>query len=205
MDRIFNYDNAFFRAVNKIVDAAYVSILWILCSLPVITLGASTTALYYTVHHALRGSRGYIGQSFWSAFKSNFKQTTQIWLIMAGLFVLLLIDSRITYVFSGQEQLAGILYYFFRILMFFWFVWCISIFVYSATFENGIKDTIKNAGVIALSNLWQSIFVIVLLIAALLFVCLLPIVIIVAPAGFMYVYDLLLDRIFQKYMPKDGA
>ena len=64
MNNIFNYDNGFFRVVNKIVDGFWASILWFIFSLPVVTFGASTTAFYYTVHKSLRGNRGYVWRSF---------------------------------------------------------------------------------------------------------------------------------------------
>ena len=69
MDDLFNYDNKFFRFMNKVADGFYVSILWILFCIPIVTAGASTTALYYTVHKSLRRNRGYVWKNFWESFK----------------------------------------------------------------------------------------------------------------------------------------
>lgn len=46
----FNWDNIVFQMLGKLVDCVWVSILWVICCIPVFTIGASTTALYYTVH-----------------------------------------------------------------------------------------------------------------------------------------------------------
>jgi len=40
----FNLDNAFFTALGKLVDSVWVSLLWLVCCIPVVTIGASTSA-----------------------------------------------------------------------------------------------------------------------------------------------------------------
>lgn len=203
MNNIFNYDNGFFRVVNKIVDGFYASILWVLFSLPVVTFGASTTAFYYTVHKSLRGNRGYIWQSFWSSFKSNFKQVTKIWLVMLAVFAFLFADARIMFTSLKAGSQLGMLYYVFCFLLFFWAIWCVYLFAYSARFENGMKATMKNAGFIALLNLPWSLLVLALLLAGMLIIYLSPIMVTLVPAGVMYLYDMFLEKIFRKYMTEE--
>lgn len=43
----FNYDNPVWRFIGKLGDLILLNILWIVCSIPVFTIGASTTAVYY--------------------------------------------------------------------------------------------------------------------------------------------------------------
>ena len=62
----FNWDNIVFQMLGKLVDCVWVSILWVICCIPVFTIGASTTALYYTVHKSIRGDRGYTTRTFFS-------------------------------------------------------------------------------------------------------------------------------------------
>ncbi len=203
MNNIFNYDNGFFRVINKIVDAFYVSILWVLFSLPIITFGASTTALYYTVHKSLCGDRGYVWRSFWNSFKSNFKQTTKIWLILAVLFAFLFADSRIMYVFLQQGSKLGALHYFFYFLLFFWAVWTVYIFAYSARFENSMKATMKNAAILAVLHLPWSLLLLLILLAGGLAVYLSPILITIVPSGAAVLYHMFLEKIFRKYMSEE--
>ena len=203
MNQIFNYDNGFFRAVNKMVDGLWVSILWMLFSIPIITFGASTTAFYYAVHKSLRGDRGYIWRCFWSSFKSNFKQTTKIWLMMMVIFAFLFVDSRIMYTYAQQGSKIGMMYFFFLILMVFQTVWGIYIFTYSAWFENGFKYTIKNAGIIAVLNLPWSILALALLAVGTLIVFISPITVTFIPTVVMYLYDIFLEKIYRKYMTKE--
>ncbi len=203
MNNIFSYDNGFFRVVNKIVDGFWASILWFVFSLPVVTAGASATAFYYTVHKSLRGNRGYIWRSFWDSFRSNFKQVTKIWLILLVVFAFLFADYRIMFVLLKQGSRLGMLYYVFFILMLFWAVWSVYIFAYSARFENGLKNTIKNAGIIALLNLPWSVVVLVLLLAGMLLIYLSPITVTFVPTVVMCLYDMFLEKIFRKYMSEE--
>ena len=61
---MFSYDNKVFDVINKIVDWLFVSLLWLLFSLPVVTVGASTTALFETVHKVIRRGKGYVWRTF---------------------------------------------------------------------------------------------------------------------------------------------
>lgn len=69
-------NNKFVYISNKIADMVIVSVLWLVCSLPVITAGASTSALYHAVIKAVREDKSYAASSFWDAFKMNLKQST---------------------------------------------------------------------------------------------------------------------------------
>ncbi len=189
--------------MNKVADGFFLCILWTVFSLPVFTLGAATTALYYVVHKSLRGNRGYVWKGFWYSFKSNFKQTTIIWLIMMVVFAFLFTDYQIMSAFLEKGSPLGMLSYFFFILMIFWSIWCVYIFTYSARFENGIKATLKNAIIIAIINLPWSVLVFVILAASLLAMYLVPFMLLVLPAAVMYIYDIILEKIFRKYMSEE--
>lgn len=106
--------------------------------------------------------------------------------------------------FAEQGSKLGILYYFFLFLMLFWAVWCVYIFTYSARFENGLKQTMKNAGLIALLNLPWSFVVLAILLVGMLVAWLSPISIVFVPSAGMWLYDMFLENIFRKYMsPED--
>lgn len=82
MDSIFSFDNPVWNFIGKIVDMLLLTIVWAVCSLPVFTIGASTTALYYVMLKLAEDKEGNIFQSFFRAFRENFKQSTVCWLIM---------------------------------------------------------------------------------------------------------------------------
>ncbi|MDD3367642.1 MAG: YesL family protein [Lachnospiraceae bacterium] len=89
--RIFNYDNPVFRAINKIGSIWVLNILWVLCSIPIVTMGASTTALLYSCMK-LQKDEGYPTKNFFKSFRENFGQATGIFLLYAVVGALLMGD-----------------------------------------------------------------------------------------------------------------
>ena len=79
-DRFFDLDNVVWRTIDKIGKIFLLNLLWLICSLPVFTIGASTTALIYT-SMKLSDNEGYWHQNFFSSFKENFKQATALFFI----------------------------------------------------------------------------------------------------------------------------
>lgn len=118
MNRLFNMDNGFFRVISKIVDCVYLSIIFLLTCIPVFTIGASMTALYYTVQKSLRHDRGYVSQEYWHAFKTNFKQATVIWLIVLGVGLLLFSDIKIMQAIDEAGKAIGKMSVFFSVVLF---------------------------------------------------------------------------------------
>ena len=56
--RFFSYDSKFGRLFLKISYACCLNVLWFICSLPIVTIGASTAALYYVSLKIVRGEEG---------------------------------------------------------------------------------------------------------------------------------------------------
>ena len=89
MGNLFNFDNPFFRTINKLVDVVWLNIIFVVFSLPVFTIGASVTAMMSVTMKMARDKEGYMWQGFWKAFKQNFKQSTIIWLLVILVSVVL--------------------------------------------------------------------------------------------------------------------
>lgn len=203
MSGLLSFDNKFFTAIDKLLNVFYISVLWIVFCIPIFTIGASCTAMYYTVNKVLRHSRGYVFKEFWGAFKSNFKQSTIIWLILLALGILLGVDCWIMRAQANAGFSYGKIYIFFAIMIVFEFVWAMYIFPYIARFENTTKAIMKNAALIAVANLpWTLLCVVIF--AAFLFVdYLLPFLIIFLPAAFTLCLNLILEKVFRKYMSEE--
>ena len=88
----FNYDNPVWRFIGKFGDLIILNVLWFVCSIPIFTIGASTTAVYYVTLKLARNDDGYTIRSFFKSFKENFKQATIIWLIMLAVGLILGFD-----------------------------------------------------------------------------------------------------------------
>ena len=202
----FNWDNIVFQMLGKLVDCVWVSILWVICCIPVFTIGASTTALYYTVHKSIRGDRGYTTRTFFGAFRDNFKAATLPYLIWLAVMIILGCDAYITYQVLKTGSMKGAFFYFFLIMIAVAIMWSAFLFPYIARFENTVKITLKNAILMELRHLPWSLLIIILLLLAIFLTWLIPIFVFLMPACIVLIFDLILERIFRMYMsPEDLA
>ena len=62
-------DNVVTRALTKICDMICLNIVWLICCIPIVTIGASTAALYSVMLKMVKNEEGYIFRSFFKAFK----------------------------------------------------------------------------------------------------------------------------------------
>ena len=95
--RFFSVDNVVWRFIRKIGYLWILNILWVVTSLPVFTIGASTTALYYTCLKIVRNEEGNVTKTFFKSFKENFRQATVIWLILFVIGSFLAFDFYVLY------------------------------------------------------------------------------------------------------------
>lgn len=202
----FSFDNKIFGALGKAVDCVILSVLWLVCCIPVITIGASSTALYYTVHKSIRGNRGYTTKNFFSAFKDNFKPATLSWIVAFVVQIVLSLDAYIMWQVLQTGNNMGAFFYFFLILIAFSIGWVVYTFAYIARFENTVKITLKNAVLMELRHLPWSLLIIILFLLAIFLTWLIPILVFLMPASIVLMFDLILERIFRMYMsPEDLA
>ena len=83
--------------------SAYLNILWLICCLPIVTIGASTTALFYvTLKMAEDRDDGLTGM-FFRAFRQNFLPATKLWLVLLGAGAFLAMDGYIVWHIWSQS------------------------------------------------------------------------------------------------------
>lgn len=200
MGEFFNTDNKVFQGLSKVVDCVCLSILWFVMCIPIVTAGASTTALYYTVNKVIRNNRSYLWKEYWSSFCANFKQAAVIELLLIFLYALLGFDCYVMFQTAKAGKSYGMFYIVFVVLMVFLSMWAIYLFPYIARFANTTKEVLKNTALIAVLNLGKTILLFVLSAAVLLFIYLFPVALFVVPAAFMLLVNYILEKIFVKYM-----
>ncbi len=100
MFALFSPESKVYQLVSKIVSSVWLNILWTLCSLPIFTAGAATTALHHVSLKLVRGEEGSLTKEFFRSFKENFKQAAAVWMILLVLGIVLAVDG---YVFSHMR------------------------------------------------------------------------------------------------------
>ncbi|MDP1442153.1 YesL family protein [Priestia megaterium] len=151
MSQLFNLDGPLLKFLSRSVDLVILNFLFLLFCIPIITIGASMTALYSVLIKMVRDEEKYIVKSFILSFKRNFTQSTIVWVIMLGCALLLLTNL----LFLGN--LSGVLKIFFvSMLIIFVFIYlCILLFIfpYMARYEDNIKRSILNSLLVGVFNL----------------------------------------------------
>lgn len=156
MGNVFSLDSPLFRLCSKIADIFLLNLIFVLTCIPVVTIGASVTALHFISMKMIKGEEGYIIRGFLKAFRENFKQATGLYLIMAflgavigtDLYFWMNLEGTFATVMSAISIGAGC----------FWFLGLIYVFALQATFENPVKRTLKNSFLIALQQLPVTLF-----------------------------------------------
>ncbi|MBR1623487.1 MAG: YesL family protein [Pseudobutyrivibrio sp.] len=197
MERLFN--NRFVDGLSKLTDILLIGFYFLACSLPIFTIGASATALYYATHKCIFKGRGYTTE-FFHSFKDNFKQSTLSWLIFILLFSVLGGDIYITRQLIATDSPLDAASMFFTVLLIFTIVWAIYHFAYIARFENSFKESFKVSAIFMFANLGWSFAIIAVLAVALVLVYRFLILLVFIPGILYCMLHPILEKVFRKYM-----
>ena len=147
----FNLDSPVMRFLTKVADLIILNILFLICCIPIVTIGAASTALYTVTMKSVRDEESYMIRSYFKAFKDNFKIGTFSWLIALALGIVLTLDFRILP--ALPETMAQVLRMFLIAVSLFYAIFMIYLFPYIARFENTLKGTLKNALILGIACL----------------------------------------------------
>lgn len=204
MGKVFALDSPLMNGLGKLADLIWLNILATICCIPIITVGASMTALHYVVLKMVKDEEGYITKSFFKSFKENFKQATLMWLILLAVTILLIGDFFIFrfsgIAFPGWFQVALI-----AIAVLLMFA-TMHLFPLLSRYENSIRATYKNSLFMGILHLPKTIVMMLcwlIPIAITIFVPrIFPVVFLLGISGPAFLNALLYKKSFQKLEPE---
>ena len=165
------------RILTHIFDFILLNILWLLTSIPIVTLGAATAALYSVMMSIAEKKEGYIIKDYWKAFCRNFKQSTVVWILLLFLGACLWFDLTFIGVVPGLFRQIGTVVL--GAVLIFYFMECIFVFPLIAKFENSTGNMIKNALLIPVSRLPYALMILFMTGAAIMVTFLNPMTIMI--------------------------
>lgn len=145
MNNLLNPEGKVMQFLTKVAYCAYLNILWFICCLPVVTAGASTTALFYVTLKMAKDEEGNVTRSFFRAFKQNFKKATIIWLFLLAGGLVLSLDGYIFYHMHFENALWTIGTAIFFVVLVAYAIILMYIFPLLSRFENTVKAMFLNS------------------------------------------------------------
>ena len=92
--RFFNPDSWLWKPFGYLADLIVMSLLWLVCCIPVATIGGATAALYDTAVHCFRRGESDYLYRFFTTFRAEWKRGILPTLLFGGVLALLLIGYR---------------------------------------------------------------------------------------------------------------
>lgn len=153
-------DSPVIAFLNKMTDLILLNALWLVCSLPVVTIGASTTAMYYVCILSIRQGDGYVVRRFFKSFRENFVKATILWLMILVLGAILAGDlffwywlgtpfGKVLFVLSMTVEAAFAMV-------------CLYLFPVLAKLRGNMRQVIHNAAAFAVGYLPYTLILMIL-------------------------------------------
>lgn len=198
------YDSQFMSFARKLMDYILLGLLWVAASIPVLTIGASTVAMFYTAEKSIREDGGKIFSTFWNCFRKDFMQATGLWLIAFALTAFLATSCY----FSFFIEMPGIMKLALAATAAVCAGWMQLWFGYLSKFEDSTWLLLKNTFVITLMNIPRVALLVIIAAAAVageaaLFLTVNLAYMFFIPGIYAMLAGNVLRKIFQKYIPEE--
>ena len=204
MNRLFGMDSPLMVALMKIGDLLCLSVLWLVFSLPIFTIGASSTALYAAVHHCLRRNEAGVWKHFWKAFRENFKRSTLAWLIELAVLAVFSLDVAVFRAIRLSGGAMGKLYWAALLLEAVALTWTAYVAAYAARVNGTVGDILRYGLVLLRLHPIRALGVMLPILAGLALCLLVPFTVLFAPAAVCLACSYSLEQVFRLHMqPED--
>ena len=152
--KLFSPDSKFMRAMSMLGDLMLLNFVFLLCCLPVVTVGAAITALDTVVFRLARGTEGRMLALFFRSFRQSFRRATPLWLLLLLAGAVAVLDIRIFSPLGGWLRLLSVPFYLLLTLTLFTAGYAFPLL---SQFENSVRGTLKNAVFLSLGYLPRSL------------------------------------------------
>lgn len=205
MGEYFSIDGGLMRFLSKASDICIISIIWLICCLPVVTLGASTTAAYYTIIKVVKRQRGNLYHEFIQSFRKNFKDSVMIhfiYLFVEGFLVFNIYTAYQTLETRDSNMALNQLFLYAALFL---LVMAASFYTYPALsrFAMGRRELIQFSFVAMCRHLPVTILLIAIFVASFAAIVLLPAGIIFMPGICLYLYSRIMEPVLRNYMTEE--
>ena len=153
-------DSPFWERMGKLYDLIMLNILWVLFSLPIITIGPATVALHRCMFHVINGEEMHVLKEFYQSFKWKFKRNMLAGMMVVGFGVLLLSSQH--FYLELANQTSQMVFYFYFFLAFLFAMLLVYVFPVLGSFEGHTVELLRISLFLAIKHLPMSILMVVI-------------------------------------------
>ena len=197
---IFGFDGSFINICDKIFDVMDLGFLWILCSIHIVTIGSSTSALYYAMVKCVKNGNGYIAREFFHSFRLNLLSGCFIWiLVVAATFAMHL---NIGILMKETDGYVGLFFICVYALTSVWILaFACYVFPALARFDMSSGWLIKLAMYMTVRYFGTTLALLLVLACTGAIIWRFPILMIFAPGPVIFLMSEFLERVLKKHEP----
>ena len=200
MDKFFGLEGPLISFLDKCGRVVILSVLWVICSLPLFTLGASSTALYYSITKTVRKERSSSVREFFKSFGRSFKRSIPFTIIfLVGMFVLYL-DTAI---WAGKKtKMAFVSMNVCIVLMLILVAFSGFVFPVISRFILGFKDTARFTAFLTFRHLPVSLALVVMAMILAIGTWSFFLNLVYLPGVLCLIASVMIENVLKKYIPK---
>ena len=151
-------ENSLFNIIfNKLGDIIIANLLFILCSIPLITIGPALTALYHCTLRSIKGNNPGTVKTFFRAFKESFRQSVLVWILFLVILAVLVLNIR--FLLSQDSSASQMLVYLSMAVTAFAVIGFLYIFPVITAFSNSLKNLLRNSYIFAFMHFPSTILI----------------------------------------------
>lgn len=199
MGKWFGLDSKFYKYGTLLADLIILTVLWLICSVPIFTIGASTTALYYVTTRQLSNREGYVSRDFFKSFKRNFLESTAVTLILGVIAAVLLVNINL---FEPETTIDAIFYLVQFVMLYELLIVTIYVFPVLSRFDLKLGALLKTSFFMANRHLLTTFTCAILFVAIVMIVLKCGILIILCAGAYAILTSLMFMNLFRKYVPE---
>jgi len=206
------FSSGFFRFFSRVADLMLLNALFLVCCLPIVTTGASISALYSVSLKLIRQKESYITKDFFRAFRQNLKQGLAIHLILSVATIIIVTDLLVIWSIMKASAVFKGLFFGMAILALLFFMASVYIYPMLAQFKNTLIGYFRNAAILSFKHLSHTIMFLLLAILPFAAAFLIPgaleweilIFLLFGFSGMVYINSIFFSAIFKIYMEEES-
>ena len=203
MSNVFDSDNFFWRWFGRLADVLVLSLLWVLCCLPVLTVAPACIALYDTVARCIHGKEDQPYKHFFHVLKSELLRGIGITALWGVFGLLLLCGYNFLYNMGKENQLLAtysMVYLATMVIPLGIFAWLVPL---EARFSNSFFELHKTAATFAIVHLPTTAILLGLLAAAIVIGVFVPVLFLILPGLVVTLQSWFIEKVFKKYIGEE--